>query len=343
MAYSIWGIDISRWQNRLNWKPFVAGGLRFAIIKGTDGLNGVDSNFNYHYNDARNAGVGRVGFYSWFDPKESWNKQADDLLTLASKNNPDVISLDLEQWWANWDQYNAYLKWLGKPADSRGDKPPVDVISANIIDDTSHKYSNYVKANTNKPVLEYTGWGYVQSYSPQMMKWVANEKLWLAQYINFAKYENKLTSWADMARILAKVKVPWMNGDKRKAPDFWQFASCIIYPDTKINIDTSVFCGNDAEFDAFFSGVAQTPVPVISQPQPEMWKVSSWVKDGLNVRLQPNTLSGVIDGVHIGNQVEMIIPNCSVSGPNIWSQIRYNGKTGYIASSINNRSTIECA
>jgi GH25 family lysozyme M1 (1,4-beta-N-acetylmuramidase) len=56
------GIDVSKWQNTINWTQVKAAGREFAFIKASEASNIVDPNFNTNRVNAVAAGV-IVGFY----------------------------------------------------------------------------------------------------------------------------------------------------------------------------------------------------------------------------------------------------------------------------------------
>lgn len=58
------GIDVSRWQGKINWKQVKQDGVEFAMIRGGYGENHVDSQFHENARGANAAGV-PMGIY-WF-------------------------------------------------------------------------------------------------------------------------------------------------------------------------------------------------------------------------------------------------------------------------------------
>ena len=64
-SYAIHGIDISRWQDNIDWPRARDAGISFAFIKATEGGDRVDPGFQVHWNGAAQAGVAR-GAYHFF-------------------------------------------------------------------------------------------------------------------------------------------------------------------------------------------------------------------------------------------------------------------------------------
>ncbi len=72
-ALPIHGIDVSRWQKRIDWASVAASGKRFAFIKATEGGDHVDPMFIENWTAARQAGVARSAYHFMF-----WCRPAED-------------------------------------------------------------------------------------------------------------------------------------------------------------------------------------------------------------------------------------------------------------------------
>lgn len=64
-SYPVHGIDLSRFQTRVDWASARANGVNFAFIKATEGGDIVDEKFRDHWRGAGRAGV-RRGAYHFF-------------------------------------------------------------------------------------------------------------------------------------------------------------------------------------------------------------------------------------------------------------------------------------
>ena len=62
-ASGVQGFDISHYQSSVNFKSAYSGGLRFVIIKATEGTTYKDPAFSSHYNGATSAGFIRGGYH----------------------------------------------------------------------------------------------------------------------------------------------------------------------------------------------------------------------------------------------------------------------------------------
>ena len=69
------GIDVSRYQEDINWPKVAGAGIRFAFIRVSDGLDYPDPKFQYNWSQARAAGVVR-GAYQYFRPGQDAVEQA---------------------------------------------------------------------------------------------------------------------------------------------------------------------------------------------------------------------------------------------------------------------------
>jgi lysozyme len=78
--YELHGIDVSKYQERINW-PSVAAmehqnkQLKFAFIKATQGIAGIDPYFKVNWLEAKEVGMIR-GAYMYFHPAQSAMLQA---------------------------------------------------------------------------------------------------------------------------------------------------------------------------------------------------------------------------------------------------------------------------
>src|SRR5438128_688135 len=82
MKYPVWGIDVSHYQGRIDWKTVAsAEHIRFAYIKATEGASSVDKQFSGNWRKARAAGL-QVGAYHYFSFCSPGQKQAEHFLSI---------------------------------------------------------------------------------------------------------------------------------------------------------------------------------------------------------------------------------------------------------------------
>ena len=101
-AYSIHGIDVSRYQQTIAWEAVKAMQVRdirlgFAFIKATEGIGNVDPEFKHNWRRSRENGIIR-GAYHFFIASKDGRMQAEnfiDKVELVTGDLPPV--LDVEQ------------------------------------------------------------------------------------------------------------------------------------------------------------------------------------------------------------------------------------------------------
>src|ERR1700693_2726093 len=88
------GIDISHWDPNVKWDTAMAGGVHYAFIKATEGVNRVDPAFNRFWMQAAQAGIIK-GAYHYFhpdlDPVAQANFFYQTVGALAPTDLPPVI------------------------------------------------------------------------------------------------------------------------------------------------------------------------------------------------------------------------------------------------------------
>ena len=67
---NIKGIDVSRWQGVIDWTKVAADGVRYAFVKATEGVTGVDAKLKANALGANAAGV-KVGYYHYARPENN--------------------------------------------------------------------------------------------------------------------------------------------------------------------------------------------------------------------------------------------------------------------------------
>lgn len=90
------GIDVSYYQEKIDWKRVRRAGLRFAFVRISDGTTIADPMFNKNWSGAKRAGIVR-GSYQFFRPEESATAQAD-IVIAALKFDPGELppAIDVE-------------------------------------------------------------------------------------------------------------------------------------------------------------------------------------------------------------------------------------------------------
>src|SRR5690606_13984314 len=98
-ALPIQGLDVARYQGRIDFDAARRGGTHFVFIKGTEGKDYIDPNFYENWRNARAAGVAR-GAYHFM----TWCSLAADQarwFTEKVPNDPDALPPVLDLEWNN--------------------------------------------------------------------------------------------------------------------------------------------------------------------------------------------------------------------------------------------------
>ena len=98
-ALPIQGLDIARYQGRIDFSAARAGGTHFVFIKSTEGKDYIDPNFYENWNAARAAGVAR-GAYHFM----TWCSLASEQAAWFTRNvpnDPDALPPVLDLEWNN--------------------------------------------------------------------------------------------------------------------------------------------------------------------------------------------------------------------------------------------------
>jgi lysozyme len=95
-GYPIHGIDLSKWQGRVDWTSVKAAGTQFVFIKATEGGDHVDPKFIEHWYSAKRAGIPRGAYHFMY-----WCRPAEEQAEWFRRNvpqDPDALPpvLDLE-------------------------------------------------------------------------------------------------------------------------------------------------------------------------------------------------------------------------------------------------------
>lgn len=127
---SLPGIDVSHWQNTIDWTQVAASGVRFAFVKASDGRSYVDPMYEVNRAGAAAAGV-TIGAYHFARPDRGANDaiiEADHFVDVAAPAPGDLLPvLDLEVTGGlSTEEITAWtLAWLGEVTLRTGVKPIV--------------------------------------------------------------------------------------------------------------------------------------------------------------------------------------------------------------------------
>ncbi len=97
--HAVQGIDVSHYQNEIDWRQVKAAGTRFAFIKATEGGDMLDPRFRENWAGAKQAGVPRGAYHFVF-----WCRPARDQIRWFIRNvpkDPDALPPVLDVEWSH--------------------------------------------------------------------------------------------------------------------------------------------------------------------------------------------------------------------------------------------------
>ena len=127
---SLPGVDVSHWQDEIDWPQVAAAGYRFAIAKATEGRTYVDPMYAANKAGARAAGL-RFTAYHFARPdseRDDAIREADHCVEVARLGPGDLIPvLDLERTGdlSEPELVDWILTWLGRVTERLGVRPMV--------------------------------------------------------------------------------------------------------------------------------------------------------------------------------------------------------------------------
>lgn len=99
-SHEIHGIDVSKWQGRIDWEAVRGSGVTFAFIKATEGGDRLDDRFRENWEGARRAGIARGAYHFTY-----WCGSMSDQIAWFQRhvpNEPDALPPVLDVEW-NFD------------------------------------------------------------------------------------------------------------------------------------------------------------------------------------------------------------------------------------------------
>jgi GH25 family lysozyme M1 (1,4-beta-N-acetylmuramidase) len=123
---TVQGMDVSYYEESIDWTEAHAQGIEFAIIRVTDGTQFIDPKFPAYWAGAKAAGVIR-GAYQFFRPAQDPIAQADLLLSLMGPPQPGdlppVIDVEVSGGLSQTEVTAAVHAWVDHVAQTIGRQP----------------------------------------------------------------------------------------------------------------------------------------------------------------------------------------------------------------------------
>jgi GH25 family lysozyme M1 (1,4-beta-N-acetylmuramidase) len=239
---TILGIDVSRAQgHNLDWQSIAGVGIRFAMLKATQGATSKDDSFERNYEQATANRIA-VGAYHWLSPQTDPKAQAAWTRTaLGNRALPARLAVDFED-----PGFNA----LGKE-------------KALSYCET---YVREVESWLGRQVLVYTGkWFWMQTVARDS-ELLAARPLWHAEYPSTKRGGATQADYDAAVKALPPsgphIASPW--ADRNRGATMWQFDGDhgLLLPQ-KIDSDFNVFFGGEDAFQAFLGNDAPARPPFV--------------------------------------------------------------------------------
>ena len=163
------GIDVSRWQGKIDWALVQAAGTQFAFIKATEGGNHLDPRFVENWYGAAQAGVPRGAYHFMY-----WCRPAHEQAAWFRRNVPNDPNalppvLDLE--WNGHsrtcpmklprEQALVDVKLMLKEMEAHTGKRPIiytDItFHRDVLEGELHDYAHWVRSVAAEPQERYAG------------------------------------------------------------------------------------------------------------------------------------------------------------------------------------------
>lgn len=291
------GVDVSKWQGKINWKSVKNAGIDFAIIRigfrGEDGVIYKDDYADYNIQQADKAGL-LIGVYFFSTAK-----------TTAEATEE-----------AKWTTENI----AGYP------------ISYPVVYDcegfTSQNSRMYSLSNSIRTENALAFLNHVKSAGYEGMFYAAKSELQGEKYWNTARIEAAFPIW-----LANFTSTPYPNTE---TPDYsgeysiWQYTNKGSVNGITGNVDLSVSYFTKQKATAKVPNSRPTDTSAPSEDSKIYTSVSEQVtaKDETNLRDAPTTKSNIVATLKNGSFLTR-----TATGTNGWSKLSYNGKTVYAITS----------
>ncbi len=248
------GIDVSHYDDSVDWPLLASSGVAFAIAKASQGDYYRDDRCNDHLAGAQAYGL-RTGIYHWVDPQCSPHKQVNFLLDIASSLHYEFVCLDVEQhapWLAAFPQKTVPKKLMGKTVKKKAGLKKQVAPSVNYsprqISDCAEKMAQLLRSRLDVPLVIYTRVSFIVEYARPMLTWIKGYPLWLAQYPLLPVPKSKLT-WENLHEVHPRLTGPMLPAGCSNWT-FWQWSGDRLrLPGVSSCLDLNFYNGNAQDFD----------------------------------------------------------------------------------------------
>jgi lysozyme len=205
------GIDVSRWQGDIDWAAVSNDGVKYAIIRVSDGTQAIDRYFEANWAGAQQHGILR-SVYQFFRPNQDPIEQANILIAKVIANGPTdlppVIDVEADDGASQAAMQAAVLAWL-----------------------------NHVEAALGMTPIIYTGKYFWQDHLATNS--FNRYPLWVAQY----PFNASCLREDDLRSRLSGGLCPDLPNNAWSDWAFWQYSSSGCVAGIDGNVDMNLFNG----------------------------------------------------------------------------------------------------
>lgn len=206
------GVDVSHWQQNINWFLLKTTKIEFVFIKATEGLDLIDPNFSINWLGANNARLIR-GAYHFFHPSKDPVAQAEMFAKVVGPLNKEDLPCVMD-----WET-------------SDGIPTRTDMYAA-------YQFLQTIERLTKKVPIIYSNYYFLQMTSPANMSRGANIKS-----NSFERYPTWLAHYG--------VKTPFMCSGFQNWT-FWQNGNDLKLPGINGSVcDSNIFNGSLSQLKDF--------------------------------------------------------------------------------------------
>ena len=200
------GIDVSRWQNDIDWQAVAKSGkVHFAYIKATGGTITYDSMYKRNAREARKAGM-PFGAYHYLVDDRSIDQQFKEFTDMVKKEEVDLIPMLDVEIVKKGRKYIGVARW-----------------NKEQLQDSVAKFIDLCKKHYGKAPMIYSSQNFYNSkLSPRFDKYL----------LYIARYRNKKTGELISPQLLTTL------------PSIWQYSCTGKIPGIETNVDLCRLEGN---------------------------------------------------------------------------------------------------
>ncbi len=300
------GIDVSKWQGKINWQKVKSSGISFAIIRiGYRGENGIiyrDANADYNIQQAQAAGV-LVGVY-FFSTAINETEAKEEAI------------------------------WTGEAVKGYKISYPVVYDCEGYTNENSRMYGISAAKRTSNAIAFLS---HIKSLGYDAMLYGAKTELENSEYWEMTKIENTYKVW--VAHYSTPTYPQKQNPDYTRRYDMWQYTNRGNVDGVQGGCDMIVSYFKADERNAIDASVTPS---VAEPPKTQEEQLYSEINDQVTAKQEVNLRKGAGTNFEIVATLKSgeFITRVGV-GKNGWSKLLFGGQTVYAITSYLSNEVIE--